>query len=99
MTTSILDTNVEQLKKDQIKALNEHFCRVLEDIKQLFLLGEYQKIFDEYVKFSPEGDGWGAENHYINFYWHRDSDDMDIEQLLSFASEISGKKLDNGRGV
>ena len=97
MTTSILDTSIEQLREDQIKALNEHFCNVLEDIRKMFLAGEYQELFDKYVEFSGAGDGWGNENHYINFYWHKDADEMDIADLLEFASKIAGKKFDDRR--
>ena len=98
MSISILDTNVEKLKKDQLEALKEHFCKTLDDIKKLFLNGEYQKIFNKYLEYSAAGYGWGNENYFINFSWHKELDDadydMDIYDILELASKLSDKKLE-----
>lgn len=93
MTTSILDTSIEQLREDQLKALREHFCGVLEEIRNLFMEEKYQEISDKYVAWSPAGDGMGDDNHFINFYWHPDADRCDIGDILQMAAKLSNKKI------
>lgn len=97
MTTSILDTSLEKLREDQLKALREHFCNVLEEIRNLFMEEKYQEISDKYFKWSPAGDGWRNDNHFINFYWHPDADECDIGDILYKASELSNKKIELDR--
>lgn len=93
MTTSILDTSIDQLREDQLKALREHFCGVLEEIRNLFMEEKYQEIADKYVKWSPAGDEMGCDNHFINFYWHPDADECDVGDILQMAAKLSNKKI------
>lgn len=41
---NILDTNIEKLKQDQLKALQEQMKKVFDDIYDLFEKGKYQEI-------------------------------------------------------
>ncbi|MBQ2176233.1 MAG: hypothetical protein II453_14620 [Alphaproteobacteria bacterium] len=86
---NILDTNIEKLKQDQLKALQEQMKKVFDDIYDLFEKGKYQEIADKYVKYSPAGDCMGCDNDYINFSWNDKV--KDIGDVLEIARSLTGE--------
>lgn len=84
---NILDTDINTLKKDQMKALEEHFLLVLDDIKSLFKEHRFQDIENKYVLFSPAGDCMGSDDYFINFSWN--SKEKDIMDILHMAKELT----------
>lgn len=84
---NILDTNIEKLKQDQLKALQEQIKKVFDDIYDLFEKGKYQEIADKYVKYSPAGDCMGCDNDYINFSWNDET--KDIGDVLDMARSLT----------
>ena len=84
---NILDTNIEKLKQDQLKALQEQIKKVFDEIYRLFLEGKYKEIEEKYIKYSPAGDCMGCENYFINFSWNDEI--MDISDILEIARRLN----------
>lgn len=83
---NILDTDVEKLKHDQLKALQEQMKKVFDDIYRLFLKGKYEEIKGKYIHYSPAGDCMGCENNFIDFSWNDKV--MDIGDILEMAERL-----------
>ena len=88
---NILDTNIDKLKQDQLKALQEHVKKVFDEIYRLFLDGKYQEINEKYIQYSPAGDCMGCDNNFINFSWNDKI--MDIGDILNMAEKLSFNNL------
>ena len=88
---NILDTNIEKLKQDQLKALKEHITNVFNDILDKINKGNYQEVVDKYLEFSRAGDGYGDDNYFINFAWNDDY--KDISDVLEMLAELDNKKI------
>ena len=86
---NILDTNIEQLKQDQLKALKEHISNVFKDILDMINKCKYQEIYDKYIEYSPAGDDMGCDNHFINFSWNEDI--KDISDVLEMLKELDDR--------
>lgn len=94
---NILDTNIEQLKKDQFKALTEHVEKTLNEIVFLFKERQFTTIRERFVEYSPAGDCMGCDNSFINFAWN-EGERKDIEDILEMAvsfTEQEKKTSDN----
>jgi len=92
--THILDTDLDRLKDDQMQALKEQVCKVLDDVKRLFLDEKFQELSDKYIKTSVAGDGWGDENRFINFSWN-DSEIYDVGDMVEIAAHLKNNmKID-----
>ena len=92
---NILDTNIEQLKQDQLRALKEHISNVFNDILAKIKEGKYQEVVDKYLEYSPAGDDMGWDNYFINFSWNDDIKDISV--VLSMLAELDDKKIKIGR--
>lgn len=85
---NILDTDIEKLKHDQLKALREQMKKVFDDIYELFEEKEYEEIEKKYIQYSPAGDCMGCDNNFINFSWNDKV--MDIGDILEIAKRLEG---------
>lgn len=63
----IMKLQPETLAQEQYKILKQHTLDTLNEVVQLIKNEKYDKL-DDYVSFSGAGDGYGDENHYIDFY-------------------------------
>lgn len=88
---NILDTNIDQLKKDQLEALTEHVEKTLNEIVFLFKERQFTTIRQRFVEYSPAGDDMGCENNFINFAWN-EGEIKDIEDILSMAVSLTEQK-------
>lgn len=86
---NILDTDIERLKQDQLKALQNQMKKVFDEIYRLFLDGKYQEIKEKYIQYSPTGDCMGCDNNFINFSWNDTI--KDIGDILEMASVLTEK--------
>lgn len=84
---NILDTDIEKLKQDQLKALQEQVKNVFDEIYRLFLDGKYKEIEEKYIQYSPAGDCMGCDNNFINFSWNDTI--KDIGDILEMASTLT----------
>lgn len=84
---NILDTNIEKLKQDQLKALQEQVKKVFDEIYTLFIEEKYQEILEKYIQYSPAGDCMGCENNFINFSWNNKI--KDIGDIITLAKKLS----------
>lgn len=82
----ILDTNIYQLRNDQLKALEQRIEEVFREITILFRAGNYDEILERYVCYSPSGDDMGCENYYINFSWN--DKEKDIGDIINMAKRL-----------
>lgn len=85
---NILDTNIEQLKKDQFQALTEHVEKTLNEIVSLFKEKQFTTIRERFVEYSPAGDCMGCDNSFINFAWN-EGERKDIEDILSMDVSLT----------
>lgn len=90
---NILDTNINQLKKDQLEALTEHVEKTLNEIMFLFKERQFNKIKDRFIKYSPAGDDMGCDNHFINFAWN-DDETKDILDIIDMAEGLTEEKTE-----
>lgn len=88
---NILDTNIDQLKKDQLEALTEHVEKTLNEIIFLFKERQFKQIRDKFLEFSGAGDCMGDENNFINFAWN-EGEIKDIEDILLMAESLTEKR-------
>ncbi|WBF79409.1 hypothetical protein BNCALIDO_00019 [Aeromonas phage vB_AdhM_TS9] len=84
----IMKLQPETLAQEQYKILKQHTLDTLNEVIQLIKNEKYDKL-DNYVSFSGAGDGYGDENHYIDFYC---GDIVEtVERLKYLKSTSEGK--------
>lgn len=67
----LMDMQPEDLAKMQHDKLKNHVVANLEHVLRLINDGEYGKV-EEACRFSADGDGYGQENHFIDFSYNRE---------------------------
>ncbi len=82
----IMELDVDNLKKKQYDALLKHTKSVLSKMMSLLDNGEFDKIEEEMLCDSPAGDGYGADNVFIDFGYT--DEEMDIEQIMTKLREL-----------
>lgn len=88
----VMKLKPETLAQEQYKALKQNTLETLHEIVQLIKNEQFNKI-DDYVAFSHSGDGYGNDNHYINFYY---GDIVETIDKLKYLKDIDeGKSDDN----
>lgn len=84
-----MQTSVENLAEKQHKELKKYVLNVLDKVI-IHIEGEqYDKIKDM-VFTSPAGDGYGLDNHVINFVF-TDDDIMDIIEVTGRLQTLKEK--------
>lgn len=86
MSINILDVDVSNIKIAKYQAMKEHIVSVLDKVKFIVETGRYEDL-EDIIFFSPAGDGYGEENHCINFAWH-DDEDMDIKKAVTILERL-----------
>jgi hypothetical protein len=85
----LLNIDIENLANAQYDALKKHTIDKLRLVIELLEIDDLQGVAD-LLKFSPDGDGWGSENHFIDFSYNdrynRDLGDI-LEQMASLKNE------------
>ncbi len=82
---TIMELSVNTLAQQQHLALKKHILGILNEVKQHIQNEEYEKVRD-YLAFSPDGDGYGRANHYIDFGWGEE--ELDIQEVCSKLSQL-----------
>lgn len=84
----MMSINVKNLASKQHKYLQKHALKVLKVITKLIEREDYDlDNLDKHISFSPSGDGYGAENHFINFHWDI-YEHMDIRELFRELDDL-----------
>ena len=91
MDKEIMEISVENLAQKQYDFLLQHGIKILETVITNIKLGKYDEI-ERMLSYSPDGDGWGETNYYINFAY-TPGVDMDIRDYIKMLD-----KLDAARG-
>lgn len=93
---TLMQTSPEDLASTQHDALKTHVLGILETVKNLIIEENYQAIKDKHLIYSPAGDGYGSDNHFINFDFTEHQDGMDIDEvldaLMTLQKQSGGKK-------
>lgn len=76
---NILDVDIYNLQEEQLKELKRHTVEVLHKIAVAVEKEDFKAIKDN-MQFSPAGDGYGDENHFIDFSWSGPT--MDIGEIV-----------------
>lgn len=87
----IMKLQPETLAKEQYNALKQNTLETLHEVMQLIKNEQYNKI-DGYVSFSHSGDGYGNENHYIDFYY---GDIVETVDKLKYLKSVSEGKIND----
>lgn len=86
----LMSTTPESLAKLQIKELKDFTIKKLNNIATLIQDGEFDKV-KEYLKLSPDGDGWGITKYFINFdYDNRNADEgTDLSEIIDTLKDLN----------
>lgn len=92
---NILDVDIYNLQEEQLKELKRHTVEVLHKIAVAVEKEDFKAIKDN-MQFSPAGDGYGDENHFIDFSWSGPTMDIGeiVEKMESLRASINAKKED-----
>lgn len=90
--SELMKTKPENLAELQHKQLKEHVLSVLSNIQKLVEEEQYDSI-EDCCGFSGAGDGYGSDNHYIDFSYNEDSscalDILDVADHLSKLKRLT----------
>jgi hypothetical protein len=92
---TLMQTSPEDLAATQHEALKKHVLTILGVIQTHIENEDYDKIKEHHLIYSPAGDGYGMDNHFINFDFTEHKDGMDIDEVLDALINLrsqSGKK-------
>lgn len=88
----IMNLKPETLAKNQHDTLKEYAISVLQNVLSMIQDESYPEILDDkndIVRFSPDGDGYGSENHFISFDYGGNTQDIyDIVYELQRLKEM-----------
>ena len=90
----ILNLDIKNLSNKQYDALKEHTIKILEEVISYLKLDDLQGVYD-LLEFSPDGDGWGAENYFINFTYN--SEPMDLNDIIDLMSRLKNIEIKRKR--
>jgi len=88
--SKIMSTDVERLYMDQHDALQDHVIDTLRGIIDDITERDYQSVYRK-LAYSAAGDGYGSENHFINFNWTEKDDPTDIGEAISTLMNLLEK--------
>lgn len=92
---NILDVDINNLQEEQLKELKRHAIEVLNKIAKAIEKEDFKTI-KENMQFSPSGDGYGEENHFIDFSWGSPTMDIGdiVEKMENLRAAINARKGD-----
>ncbi|WP_071146125.1 hypothetical protein [Bacteroides ihuae] len=90
--SDIMSVNVNNLRERQYSALKSH---VLEKLNRVSKAIEEDRLSDieSELSFSPAGDGYGCNNHFIDFNWEKGDETIDMAEVTNMLMELSGHEL------
>ncbi|WP_010497812.1 hypothetical protein [Paenibacillus elgii] len=88
---TLMNTRPEELAKVQYSAFKSHVISILEQTIQNIYDENYVSILDKLV-YSPAGDGYGCDNHFINFSYDQDNIDNAID-LYEAVEKLQSLKI------
>lgn len=93
--SQIMSINLDNLRDRQYKALKKHVLKILNSFTQIIERDGDLNELAHYLGFSRAGDGYGDDNHFIDFGYKEDDGTwhtMDIFDVLMLLHELSGNK-------
>ena len=92
---NILDVDIYNLQEEQLKELKRHTIEVLNKIAKAVEKEDFKAINDN-MAFSRSGDGYGDDNHFIDFSWGGPTMDIGeiVEKMESLRASINSTKED-----
>lgn len=90
----ILNLDIENLSNKQYDALKRHTIQKLEEVIGYLKLDDLQGVYNM-LQFSPDGDGWGSENYFIDFSYKEDS--MDLNDILEIMAKLRNIEIKRKR--
>lgn len=92
---NILDVDINTLQEEQLKELKRHIIEVLNNIAKAIEKEDFKFIKDN-MEFSPAGDGYGEDNHFIDFSWGGPTMDIGdiVEKMEGLRKTINSRKED-----
>jgi homospermidine synthase len=85
MIQEIMSVSVNNLAEKQYEAYKSHVLTVLAEVAGFIKQDRYKDV-EGRTFFSPAGDGYGSDNHCINFSW--DEHDRDIVEACEKLSQL-----------
>lgn len=82
----IMGLSVQNLAKEQHTALKQHVIDTLKAVLKTIQDEEYEDV-GNYLGYSGSGDGYGQENHYIDFSYDP-KEAWDISQVVYELTEL-----------
>ena len=77
--------NPRKLAEEQHEAYKQYILNILDKVKETITRGAYSDI-EKMTAFSGAGDGWGNDNHYIDFGF--DKEPMDIMEAVNYLAYL-----------
>lgn len=96
---TLFAVDIENIKKQQHTALKQAVIQRINKVKELVEKEKYSDVL-EMLEYSPSGDGYGCDNHYIDFSDIADvcgiqtRDGTDIETVIGVLQELKGVEND-----
>lgn len=84
----IMEIDIDNLAEKQHNAVKNHVIEVLQDIINLVEEEKYEEIQNKLI-YSPSGDGYGGDNHYINFSYRNGEED--IKEMMDRLKNLKSK--------
>lgn len=84
----IMEIDIDNLAEKQHNAVKNHVIEVLQDIINLVEEEKYEEIQNKLI-YSPSGDGYGEDNHYINFSYRNGEED--IKEMMDRLKNLKSK--------
>lgn len=91
----IMEIDIDNLVRKQHEAVKNHVIGILQEIINLVKEEKYEEIQDKLI-YSPAGDGYGEDNHYINFSYR--NGEKDIKEILEELKKLK-YKCENGSDI
>lgn len=76
----LMDIDIDNLIEKQHDVLKSHTINILENVIDMIKDERYEEL-ENMLVYSPSGDGYGCDNHFINFSYTND-DTEDLESRL-----------------
>lgn len=90
--SDIMSINANNLRTRQYLALKSHILETLNRVTKAIEEDRLGDIESE-LSFSPAGDGYGCDNHFIDFNWEKGGETIDIAEITNMLIGLSNKKF------
>jgi len=84
---TLMHTTPSELANTQHDALKDYVLDIIEKVQTLIVEEKYDKV-KELLVYSPAGDGYGSDNHFLNFDYSGHQDGMDIDEVLDMLINL-----------